>query len=69
MLRTMTVAFLITLCGGLLVIAQTDVSGSWTLTIDAGQGANETPMMIEQDGDMIKGTESSLFLVEPLYGS
>ena len=27
MLRTLTVAFLITLCGGLLVIAQTDVSG------------------------------------------
>ncbi len=36
MLRTLTVAFLITLCGGLLVIAQTDVSGRWTLTIDAG---------------------------------
>ena len=69
MLRTLTVAFLITLCGGLLVIAQTDVSGSWTLTIDAGQGANETPMMIEQDGDMIKGTYGAGDMESPIEGS
>ena len=56
MLRSLTVAVLITVCGG-LAIAQTDVSGSWTLTIDAGQGgANDTPMMLEQDGDRLTGT-------------
>ena len=69
MLRRLTVAFLITLCGGLLVIAQTDVSGSWTLTIDAGQGANETPMMIEQDGDMLKGTYGAGDMESPIEGS
>ena len=55
MLRSLTVAVFIMLCGAMLAMAQTDVSGSWTLTIDAGQGgANDAPMMIEQDGDMLK---------------
>ena len=56
MLRSLTVVALITLCGGLLAIAQTDVSGSWTLTISSEQGSNPSPMMLEQDGDMLKGT-------------
>ncbi len=56
MLRSLTVVALVTLCGGLLAIAQTDVSGSWTLTISSEQGSNPAPMMLEQDGDRLKGT-------------
>ncbi len=56
MLRSLTVAALITLCGGLLAIAQTDVSGSWTLTITSVQGSSDTPMVLEQEGDMLEGT-------------
>ncbi len=70
MLRSLTVAVFITLCGGLLAVAQTDVAGSWTLTIDAGQGgANDTPMMIEQDGDMLKGTYGAADAASPIEGT
>ena len=69
MLRSLTVAVLITVCGG-LAIAQTDVSGSWTLTIDAGQGgANDTPMMLEQDGDMLTGTYGAADAESPIEGT
>ena len=58
MLRSLTVAVLITVAGGLFAIAhvQTDVSGNWTLTIISDQGSNPAPMMLEQEGDMLKGT-------------
>ena len=56
MLRTFTVAVLITLGGGLVAIAQTDVSGSWTLTITSDQGSNPSPLMLEQEGEMLMGT-------------
>ena len=70
MLRSLTVAVFITLCGGLVAMAQTDVAGSWTLTIDAGQGgANDTPMMIEQDGDMLKGTYGAADAASPIEGT
>ena len=69
MLRSLTVAVLITVCGG-LAIAQTDVSGSWTLTIDAGQGgANDTPMMLEQDGDRLTGTYGAADAESPIEGT
>ncbi len=69
MLRSFTVAVLITLGGGLLAIAQTDVSGSWTLTITSDQGANPSPMMIEQEGDMLKGTIGEAPLEGSITGS
>ena len=52
MLRSLTVAVLITLGGGLLVSAhaQTDVSGSWTLTIISDQGS--TPAIESPVGPM-----------------
>ena len=51
-------------------MAQTDVSGSWTLTIDAGQGgANDAPMMIEQDGDVLKGTYGPEEAETPIEGT
>ena len=58
MLRSLTVAVLIMLGCGLLAIAQTDVSGSWTLTITSDQGSNDAPMTLEQDvtGSDIKWT-------------
>ena len=56
MLRTFTVAVLITLGGGLVAIAQTDVSGSWTLTITSDQGSNPSPLMLVQEGEMLMGT-------------
>ena len=67
MLRSLTVAVLITVGGGLLAIAhaQTDVSGSWTITMVTDQGNNDVPMTIEQDGDMLKGTWGT----EPLEGT
>ena len=65
MLRSLTVAVLITLGCGLLAIAQTDVSGSWTLTITSDQGSNDAPMTLEQDGDMLKGT----FGEQPIEGT
>lgn len=64
MLRSLTVAVLITLGSGLLV-AQTDVSGNWTLTIVSDQGSNDAPLMLEQDGDMLKGT----FGEQPIEGT
>ena len=67
--RSLTVAVLITLYGGLLTIAQTDVSGTWTLTIDAGQGANDTPLVLEQDGDMLKGTAGAADTEAPVEGT
>ena len=69
MLRALVVAVLITLSGGLLAIAQTDVSGAWTLTIDAGQGANDAPMVLEQDGDMLKGTFGTAETETPVEGT
>jgi hypothetical protein len=58
MLRSFAIAALITLGGGLFatVQAQSDVSGTWTLTIVSAQGSNPAPIMFEQDGDMLKGT-------------
>ena len=69
MLRALVVSVLITLSGGLLAIAQTDVSGAWTLTIDAGQGANDAPMVLEQDGDMLKGTFGTAETETPVEGT
>ena len=69
MLRSFAVAVLVTLCGGLLAIAQTEVSGAWTLTIDAGQGANDAPMVLEQDGDMLKGTFGTAEAEGPVEGT
>ena len=67
MLRSLTVAVLITVAGGLFAIAhvQTDVSGNWTLTIISDQGSNPAPMMLEQEGDMLTGT----FGEAPLEGT
>ena len=58
MLRSFAIAALITLGGGLFatVQAQSDISGTWTLTIVSAQGSNPAPIMFEQDGDMLKGT-------------
>ncbi len=69
MLRSFTVAVLITLGGGLLAMAQTDVSGSWTLTITSDQGSNPAPMMLEQDGDMLEGTFGESALEGTITGS
>jgi len=69
MKRSLIVAVLITLSGGLLALAQTDVSGAWTLTIDAGQGANDAPMMLEQDGDMLTGTFGTAETETPVEGT
>ena len=69
MLRSLTVAVVITLCGGLLAIAQTDVSGSWTLTIDSGQGVNDSPMVLEQEGDILKGTVGAADAEAPVEGT
>ncbi len=69
MLRSLTFAVLITLCGGLLAIAQTDVSGDWTITIDAGQGANDAPMMLKQDGDTLTGTVGAEAAEAPVEGT
>ncbi len=71
MLRSLTVAVVITVCGGLLVVAhaQTDVSGSWTLTIVSDQGSNPAPVMLEQDGDMLKGTFGESDLEGTIDGS
>ena len=65
MLRSLTVAVLITLGCGLLAIAQTDVSGSWTLTMTSPEGSNDAPMTLEQDGDMLTGT----FGEQPIEGT
>ena len=69
MLRLLTVVLALMLSSGPLAIAQTDVSGSWTLTIDAGQGANETPMVLEQDGDIVKGTYGAADAGAPIEGT
>ena len=69
MLRSLAVAALITLCGGLLAIAQTDVSGSWTLTITSEVGSNDTPMVLEQEGDMLKGTIGAAETEAPVEGT
>ncbi len=71
MLRSLSVAVLITVGGGLLVMAhaQTDVSGEWTLTIVSDQGSNPAPMMLEQDGDMLTGTFGESALEGTITGS
>ncbi len=69
MLRSLTVAVLITLCGGLLAMAQTDASGSWTLTITSIQGSNDTPMVLEQEGDMLSGTVGAPDAEAPVEGT
>ena len=55
MLRSFIAVVLIALGGGLVAIAQTDVSGSWTLTITSDQGSNPSPLMLEQEGEMLTG--------------
>ena len=69
MLRSLIVAVLITLGGGLLAMAQTDASGSWTLTITSIQGGNDTPMVLEQEGDMLSGTVGAPDAEAPVEGA
>lgn len=56
MLRSMTIALLAVCCGAVLALAQADVSGNWTFTIENPQGTTERSMVLEQDGDALTGT-------------
>ena len=38
------------------VVAQTDVTGEWTMTIDTEQGLLPATMMLQQDGEKLTGT-------------
>ena len=68
MLRSLTVAVLITLCGG-LAIAQTDVSGSWTLTITSDQGPNDSPLVLEPEEEVLTGTAGAADAETPVEGT
>ena len=43
----------------LAVVAQDQVTGTWTLTVDSPQGAMNVGLVLAVDGDAVKGTVSS----------
>ena len=59
MLRSMTIALLAVWCGAVLALAQADVAGNWSFTIENPQGVNERTMVLEQDGNALTGTTTS----------
>ena len=68
MYRTLIVAALVALASA-LAVAQTDVSGTWTITMDAGQGANDAPLVLEQDGDTLTGMFGDADAGAPVEGT
>ncbi len=41
------------------VVAQTDVTGTWNMTIDTEQGATSATLTIQQDGEKLTGSVDS----------
>ena len=39
-----------------VVAAQTDVTGTWTILVNTDQGANEATLTLKQDGEQVTGT-------------
>ncbi len=69
MLRSLTVALIFALCAGSLATAQTNIAGNWTFTIVSDQGTNDATVMLEQEGDKVKGTLGSPLGELPLEGT
>ncbi len=72
MLRSLTVALIFALCAGSLATAQTNIAGTWTLTLFTDLGTTEATMTFEQEGDELTATlvseQGELVLVGTITG-
>ena len=55
-----SVCALILTAGAITPVAQSDVSGTWTLMINGPQGPVDAEATFKQDGDKVTGTMSSM---------
>ena len=57
--RLAVILGLVTAVLTMAVVAQTDVTGTWNMTIDTEQGATSATLTIQQDGEKLTGSVDS----------